>query len=162
MTYQSVFHLIISDYNLLILKTTPQIFSTLFVVFRILIFILSFQGNTLKLLSLEQNEAAFSVALLKFHGQPDHQLYLVVGVARDLQLNPRLCNSGFLATYRILDTSEEMLELVHKTPVDEVPTALCSYNGRLLAGVGRLLRLYDLGKKKLLRKCENKVSTNFI
>ena len=29
--------------------------------------------------------------------------------------------------------------------------------GRVLAGVGRLLRIYDLGKKKLLRKCENKV-----
>ena len=26
----------------------------------------------------------------------------------------------------------------------------------LNAGVGRLLRLYDLGRKKLLRKCENK------
>ena len=35
----------------------------------------------------------------------------------------------------------------------------CCYHiqGRLLAGVGRLLRIYDLGKKKLLRKCENKV-----
>ena len=31
------------------------------------------------------------------------------------------------------------------------------FQGRLLAGVGRLLRIYDLGKKKLLRKCENKV-----
>ena len=27
-----------------------------------------------------------------------------------------------------------------------------------MIGVGRLLRVYDLGKKKLLRKCENKVS----
>lgn len=109
------------------------------------------------MINLEQNEAAFALALLKFHGQPDHQLFLVIGVARDAQLNPRQCSAGFLATYKVLDNSEDMLELVHKTPVDEVPTALCSYNGRLLAGVGRLLRLYDLGKKKLLRKCENKV-----
>ena len=29
--------------------------------------------------------------------------------------------------------------------------------GRLLVGMGRLLRLYDVGKKKMLRKCENKV-----
>ena len=27
---------------------------------------------------------------------------------------------------------------------------------KVLIGVGRLLRLYDLGRKKLLRKCENK------
>lgn len=34
--------------------------------------------------------------------------------------------------------------------------------GRVLAGVGRLLRIYDLGKKKLLRKCENKVRISSI
>lgn len=49
------------------------------------------------------------------------------------------------------------LELVHRTEVEDIPTALCPYNGRVLVGVGRLLRIYDLGKKKLLRKCENKV-----
>jgi splicing factor 3B subunit 3 len=27
---------------------------------------------------------------------------------------------------------------------------------QVLIGVGKLLRLYDLGRKKLLRKCENK------
>lgn len=50
------------------------------------------------------------------------------------------------------------MELLHKTSVDEAPTALCAYQGKLLVGVGRMLRLYDLGKKKLLRKCENKVT----
>ena len=48
------------------------------------------------------------------------------------------------------------LELIHKTPVEDAPYAICAYQGRVLAGVGRLLRLYDMGKKKLLRKCENK------
>ena len=54
------------------------------------------------------------------------------------------------------------MELVHKTPVDDVPAALCPFQGRLLVGVGKLLRIYDLGKKKLLRKCENKHIPNFI
>jgi splicing factor 3B subunit 3 len=53
------------------------------------------------------------------------------------------------------------LELVHKTIVDEVPTAICGFQGRVLIGIGRILRLYDLGKKKLLLKCENKVSKYF-
>jgi len=44
-----------------------------------------------------------------------------------------------------------------QTIVDEVPTAICPFQGRVLIGVGKLLRIYDLGKKKLLRKCENKV-----
>ena len=54
------------------------------------------------------------------------------------------------------------MELVHKTPVDDVPAALCPFQGRLLVGVGKLLRVYDLGKKKLLRKCENKHIPNMI
>lgn len=49
------------------------------------------------------------------------------------------------------------LELVHRTEVEDIPTSICAYSGRVLIGVGRLLRIYDLGKKKLLRKCENKV-----
>ena len=28
------------------------------------------------------------------------------------------------------------------------------FKGRVLIGVGNLLRIYDLGKKKMLRKCE--------
>lgn len=35
--------------------------------------------------------------------------------------------------------------------------ALMAFQGRLVAGVGKGLRLYDMGKKKLLRKVENKV-----
>ena len=44
-----------------------------------------------------------------------------------------------------------------QTIVEEIPSAICPYQGRVVIGVGRLLRVYDLGKKKLLRKCENKV-----
>ena len=44
-----------------------------------------------------------------------------------------------------------------QTETDDVPTALMAFQGRLVAGVGRALRIYDMGKKKLLRKTENKV-----
>lgn len=54
------------------------------------------------------------------------------------------------------------LELSHKTTVDDIPLAICSYQGRILVGVGKMLRLYDFGKKKLLRKCENKHIPNAI
>jgi hypothetical protein len=43
------------------------------------------------------------------------------------------------------------LELLHKTQVEGIPGALAAFKGRLLAGVGPVLRLYELGKKKLLR-----------
>lgn len=62
--------------------------------------------------------------------------------------------AAYIRVYRLLDGGKR-LELVHKTTVDGgVAGALCGFKGRLLAGVGPTLRLYDLGKKKLLRKCE--------
>jgi splicing factor 3B subunit 3 len=36
-----------------------------------------------------------------------------------------------------------------------------AFQGRLCAGIGKALRLYDIGKKKLLRKVENKASLSF-
>lgn len=47
--------------------------------------------------------------------------------------------------------------LSSQTPVEDVPLAIAPFQGRVLVGVGKLLRIYDMGKKKLLRKCENKV-----
>jgi splicing factor 3B subunit 3 len=52
---------------------------------------------------------------------------------------------------------------VHRTVVQGgLPAAVCAFQGRLLVGLGRVLRLYDLGKRKLLRKCENKHIPNQI
>lgn len=56
---------------------------------------------------------------------------------------------------RVLDQGQR-LELLHKTQIEGIPGALAAFKGRLLAGVGPVLRLYELGKKKLLRKCEYK------
>ncbi len=47
------------------------------------------------------------------------------------------------------------LELVHKTATEGGPVgAVCAYKGRLLVSSGPILRMFELGKKKLLRKCE--------
>jgi hypothetical protein len=54
---------------------------------------------------------------------------------------------------RILDRGAR-LELLHKTQLEGIPGALVAFKGRLLAGVGPVLRLFELGRKKLLRKCE--------
>ncbi|CAG5958458.1 unnamed protein product [Menidia menidia] len=97
------------------------------------------QGTTLDQVQLEQNEAAF----------------------RDMILNPRSVGGGFIYTYR-LTAGGEKLEFVHKTPVEDVPLAIAPFQGRVLVGVGKLLRIYDLGKKKLLRKCENKHVPNLV
>ncbi|OXB57217.1 hypothetical protein ASZ78_016392 [Callipepla squamata] len=118
------------------------------------------QGNTLDLVQLEQNEAAFSVAVCRFSNTGE-DWYVLVGVAKDLILNPRSVAGGFVYTYKLVNGGEK-LEFLHKTPVEEVPAAIAPFQGRVLIGVGKLLRVYDLGKKKLLRKCENKHIANYI
>ncbi|KAF4523972.1 hypothetical protein B566_EDAN013555 [Ephemera danica] len=119
------------------------------------------EGITHQLLRLEQNEAAMCVALVRFANQPDGAQCVIVGVAKDYQLNPKQVGGGFLYTYRLNPECTEFT-LMHKTVVEDIPYAICPFQGRVLIGVGRMLRLYDLGKKKLLRKCENKHIPNMI
>lgn len=121
------------------------------------------KGETVDAVRLEQNESAVSVCVCNFNTRPD-ETYALVGTAKDLTLNPRSCAGGFIHAYKITELIDGgyKLEFVHKTEVDDIPGALAPFQGRLLAGVGRLLRIYDLGKKKLLRKCENKKLPNFI
>ena len=113
------------------------------------------QATTIGLVKLDNNEAAFSIAVVPFSakgGEP----HLVVGTGQDTLLSPRSCTSGFLRTYAFTNAGTG-LELLHKTETDDVPLAVMAFQGRLVAGVGKALRIYDMGKKKLLRKVENKV-----
>ena len=96
---------------------------------------------------------------MKFSNSPD-DTHVIIGVVKDLTLNPRSVGAGFLYTYKLINDGEK-IEFVHKTVVDEMPGAIAPFQGRALIGIGKYLRIYDLGKKKLLRKCENKVQYNF-
>lgn len=111
-------------------------------------------------LELEDNESATSLAIAPFSGQDD-EAFLVVGTAKDLVASPRSHNGGFLHVYRFHDDGKE-LEFIHKTKVEQPPTALLAFQGRLLAGVGADLRIYDLGMKQMLRKCQARAGSNII
>ena len=49
---------------------------------------------------------------------------------------------------------ESKLSLMHITEVEDAPLAMMEFHGRLLVGIGKYVRIYELGMKKLLRKCE--------
>jgi hypothetical protein len=40
---------------------------------------------------------------VKFANQADNQQFVIVGVAKDLQLNPRQVGGGFLYTYKLVN-----------------------------------------------------------
>ncbi|KKK13683.1 hypothetical protein P175DRAFT_0503964 [Aspergillus ochraceoroseus IBT 24754] len=101
---------------------------------------------------LEENESAVSIAAVPFTSQDD-ETFLVVGTAKDLTVNPPSSAGGYIHIYRFQEDGRE-LEFIHKTKVDEPPLAMLPFQGRLLAGIGSVLRIYDLGMKQLLRKCQ--------
>lgn len=113
-----------------------------------------FTGETTNEIELDENEAAFSLALCTFQGQAG-ELFVVVGTAVDAVLAPRSCSAAYLRVYKFNPEGTE-LELMHRTLIDDIPMAVLGFKGRLLAGVGRLLRIYAYGKMKLLRKCQCK------
>jgi splicing factor 3B subunit 3 len=111
---------------------------------------------TLQVVELPDNEAAFSVAHVQFF-EKSHEMFLLVGTVRDMTLHPRKHSGGFIRTYRYNHDGSQ-IELVHKTEVEDVPYTITQFSayGKALVGVGNVVRVYDLGKKKLLRKCETK------
>ncbi|KAF5207470.1 Splicing factor 3b subunit [Thalictrum thalictroides] len=117
--------------------------------------------STACLLELQDNEAAVSVCTVNFHDK-EYGMLLAVGTATSLKFWPkRSFKAAFIHIYRFVEDGKG-LQLLHKTQVDEIPLALCQFQGQLLAGIGPMLRLYDLGKRRLLRKCENKFFPNTI
>lgn len=111
-------------------------------------------------IELEENESAVSIATASFSGQDD-ETFLVVGTAKDMVVSPRSFSAGFLHVYRFHEEGKE-LEFIHKTKVEQPPLALLGFQGRLLAGIGPDLRIYDLGMRQMLRKCQATVTANLV
>ncbi|RHY29842.1 hypothetical protein DYB32_004815 [Aphanomyces invadans] len=81
-----------------------------------------------------------------------HALFLSIGYGR--VDGTKGTQAGQLRVYRLVEGTS--MVLVHTTELDGIPYAMCEFQGRLLVSVGKILRIYDLGKKKMLRKCENR------
>jgi splicing factor 3B subunit 3 len=108
--------------------------------------------QVLQTIHFQGNEAATSLAIASFPSKDD-KCFLVVGTEKDMVLNPRQSSGGYIYVYRFHENGRG-LELIHKTSVAEPPTALAAFRGRVAAGIGKALLLYDLGLKQLLRKAQ--------
>ncbi|KAF2757180.1 hypothetical protein EJ05DRAFT_511908 [Pseudovirgaria hyperparasitica] len=106
----------------------------------------------LETIHLEGNENICSITVAAFSSQDDES-FLVVGTGVDVKVLPPSSKGGYIHIYRFLDEGRS-LEFIHKTKVEEPPLTLLGFQGRLLAGVGNTLRIYELGMKQLLRKSQ--------
>ncbi|KAK2070300.1 hypothetical protein P8C59_004806 [Phyllachora maydis] len=118
------------------------------------------EARVLSRVDLSENEAAVSAVACAFQSQ-DNESFLVVGTGKDMVLNPRQFSEGYIHVYRFHEDGKE-LEFIHKTKVEEPPMALLPFQGRLLAGIGKKLRIYDLGLKQLLRKAQAEMAPQLI
>lgn len=111
-------------------------------------------------IELTENEAACSICIATFTSQDD-QAFLCIGTSKDLVLTPRRATCGFIHVYSFREDGRG-LDFVHKTKTDEPPMALLGFQGRLLVGAGKTLRIYDLGMRQMLRKAQAEVVPNLI
>jgi splicing factor 3B subunit 3 len=99
---------------------------------------------------LDKNEAAFCCCNVQFASRSGEPL-LAVGTVTSFNLQTQAFTAAHIHLYRMVG---DRLQLLHKTKVEAPVLAVTAFQGRLLVGVGRTLRLYEMGKRQLLRKCE--------
>mmetsp|Transcript_10419 Transcript_10419/g.21430 ORF Transcript_10419/g.21430 Transcript_10419/m.21430 type:complete len:1222 (+) Transcript_10419:121-3786(+) len=115
-------------------------------------------ASTVDLLELSESEAALSCCAVQFASQLGEVL-LAVGVSKALQFRPVKAEEHYVNIYRV---TNNRLSLMHSTKVGGVVLSMTQFQNKLLVGVGGMLRLYDVGKKQLLRKCEKSVSKTIV
>jgi len=118
------------------------------------------EPQVLETIDITGNEAAVSSAVVSFASQ-EGESFLIVGTGLNMVMNPRSFTEGAIHVYRFHEDGRG-LEFIHKTVVEEPPLALIPFQGRLLAGIGKTLRIYDLGLKQLLRKSQAEVAPQLI
>jgi splicing factor 3B subunit 3 len=103
---------------------------------------------------LKNNETAISMSLVNFDQYRD-DIFLLVGTVKDMIMTPKSFSACFVHTF-IMEEGGKKMQLLHTTTMDGIPYCLSPHKGKILAGIGYMLRMYDIGKKQLLKKCEYK------
>jgi splicing factor 3B subunit 3 len=116
--------------------------------------------RTLDCIEMSRNEAALCCTSVRFHTRGGESL-LAVGTVTGMTLQPLKQTASHVVLYRVVNG--DRLQLLHRTTIDDGPVlALAHFQGRLLVGIGKTLRLYEMGKRQLLRKCELRGLPTFV
>jgi splicing factor 3B subunit 3 len=115
---------------------------------------------TLDCIEFNKNEAALCCTSVRFHSKGGEPL-LAVGTVTGMTMHPLKAETSHIVLYRIVNG--DRFQLLHRTPVDDGPVlALAHFQGRLVVGIGNCLRIYEMGKRQLLRKCELRNLPTFV
>ncbi|KAK2952568.1 putative Spliceosome-associated protein 130 A [Blattamonas nauphoetae] len=141
---------------------------------------------TSDLIEFRSDESAFALAPVQFTSRKGEGPFLAVGTAKNLIYEPiRTAQGGCIHIYTVKEEKERVVkqkgdddeddmpddfdiittpkfQLVHSTATQDIPFCLKHFKGRLLAGCGQSLVVYDMGKQRLLVKCSNRKFPSFI
>lgn len=116
--------------------------------------------ETISKIEMEDNEAAFCLTVISFKSR-EGELYLAIGTAKGARVSPKSCDQAYILLYKITSSGRN-LEFVHRTETNEIPLSMIGFQGKFLVALGGSVRLYDIGKKRCLRKSETQITDNAI
>ena len=99
-------------------------------------------------------DPGFAVSSLCYHREIDA---IFIGLAKNLQFNPRKCDEG-----RIVMIDANSGTVKHVTTVEDIPGAINTFNEGVLAGIGKIVRIYRGGVHQLLKVCETRTIPSFV
>lgn len=77
---------------------------------------------------------------------------MLLGTVQQLKYYPNFYLSAPKIRAYEWDNKTFEATLLHETDLEDIPMVLYAWKDRILAGIGKCLRYYDIGKKRLLRK----------
>jgi len=100
------------------------------------------------------NKHIIKMQLMSFK-EFETETFLVVSIVEDHDQLSNTYTASYVNIYGF-DKENRKFEFLNTTKLDAICHSIFGFKGRVLLGVGNYLRLYDLGKKQLLKKCEYK------
>jgi splicing factor 3B subunit 3 len=100
---------------------------------------------------IKENQSLVSAALVYFEFH--QETFLVVGAAENLSFQPYAYSRASIMVFK-LSADGRQIELYHETEVPAPALALIPFKGKMVAGVGRNLGIYDCGYRTILRKAQ--------
>ena len=85
----------------------------------------------------------------------ENESFLLVSICEEHNIIKNTYKNTYINFYGIQKETNQF-NFIHKTNLKELATSFFPYKNKLLIAVGGFLRLYQMGKKQLLKKCEFK------
>ena len=82
--------------------------------------------------------------------------FILLGCVKNLKYHPSFhISSPSIKVYE-WDSKTLKANFYHETEIEDIPMVMQAWKGKVLAGVGKCLRYYEVGHKRMLRKAEVK------